>query len=560
MTLALLAASTLASTLLAAGAPAKAAAKIAPADRTCTTAPATAAYRRGFEAQADLRTEAALAAWKDCLAKEPDCVPCLYESGWTHWSRSEWEETVAAWDRVLVLDSRHEEARAWIQQARENEERGGSLNLAVPIGTTSTTGAISFELTARFQNYDSRPDHPRDRYDADVHSPKSVRISPDGKKVWVNSLAGARTVVYDAKTLAKLKVIEHRFGAAEAPLFAGNPGPFGWKFLTRGPTGYANRFKGLPVESEITHKGRFLWIPYYRRDWDRAATSPSAIAVIDAATDTILRVLPTGPIPKYVVASPDGKTVAVVHWGDNTIALVDASSPDPAKFRHTGTLVVEKALPMAKLGTVNRDKVCGFCIRGAVFTPDSKTLLVARMGGGGIAGFDVATRRYLGTVDGMKPTPRHLALSPDGTTLYLSSNVSGYVARIPVADVTAALAGAKGGHVTLETFEDVYVGGGARTLAVSPDGRFLFVAIQSSADLVAVDAKTLKLAGRIRADAYPVGLAVSPDGGTIWVTSQGRAGIGGNSVCVFRVTEKKGAVIPIAAPSPAAAAAGGDEE
>lgn len=557
----MIAAALLASSLIVAAGASQA--KIPPAERTCSSAPATAAYRRGFEAQADLRTEVALAAWRECLAKEPDCVPCLYESGWTHWSRSEWEETVAAWDRVLVLDTAHVEARAWIQQARENEERGGSLNLAVPIGTTSTTGTISFTLAARFQNYDSRPDHVSDRYDADVHSPKSVRISPDGKKVWVNSLAGARTVVYDAATLAKKKVIEHRFGPAEAKLFAGKTGPFGWKFIRRGPTGNANHFKGLPVESEITHGGKFLWIPYYRRDWDRAATSPSAIAIVDAASDTILRVLPTGPIPKYVVASPDGKTVAVVHWGDNTIALIDVSSPDPAKFAHTGTLVVEKALSMAKLGTVNRDKVCGFCIRGAVFTSDSKTLLVARMGGGGMAGFDVATRRYLGTVDGMKPTPRHLALSPDGTQLYLTSNVAGYVAKIPVAEVTAALAKAKGGHVELETFQDVYVGGGARTLAVSPDGRFLYVAIQSSADLVAVDAKTMQLAGRIRADAYPVGLAVAPDGKTIWVTSQGRSGLGGNSVGVFKVTEKKGAVIPIAAPSPTGAApsaSGADEE
>ena len=41
---------------------------------------------------------------------------------------------------------------------------------------------------------------------------------------------------------------------------------------------------------------------------------------------------------------------------------------------------------------------------------------------------------------------------------------------------------------------------------------------------------------RLRADAYPVGAAISPDGTQLWVTSQGRGGKGGNSVCVYRVS------------------------
>ena len=44
------------------------------------------------------------------------------------------------------------------------------------------------------------------------------------------------------------------------------------------------------------------------------------------------------------------------------------------------------------------------------WTPDSKHLLVARMGGGGIAVIDVENRRHVGSVFGMKPTPRHLLL------------------------------------------------------------------------------------------------------------------------------------------------------
>lgn len=528
-------------------------AKIAPADRTCSSDAATAAYRKGFAAQAAMKTDDAMSAWSECLKVEPDCVPCLYESGWTHWSRSEWDDTVKAWERVLVLDSAHEEARTWIRQARENQAHGGpgGVDVSVPIGTVSSGGAIAFRLAARFQNYDGHPKSPADHYDEDVHSPKSVRFSADGKKVWVNSLAGGKTVVYDPATLEKKKVVEHLFGDAQAKLFAGVTGPFDWKWRTKAPDGNRNHFRGFPVEGTLTHGGRYLWIPYYRRDWDAKATSPSGLAVLDAAKDEILRVLPTGPIPKYVAASPDGKWLAVVHWGDNTIGLLDISGTSPSSFHYVAPkMVVEQELPLDKMGMVNRDQECGFCLRGTVFTPDSKTLLVARMGGGGIAGFDVATHRYLGTVTGMKPTPRHLALSPDGATLYVGSNVAGYVARVPLSTIVDALRAANGASTEIEKWDDVYVGGGARTLAVSPDGNFLFVAVQSNAELVAVDARTMTVTGRIRADAYPVGLAVAPDGKSIWVTCQGRSGRGGNSVLVYSIAERTGEIKPVVAPTP----------
>lgn len=508
------------------------------ASKRCVTEKATAAYRRGFAAQADLRTDEALAAFKECLAIEPTCVPCVYESGWAHWSRSEWAETVTAWEKTLALDPEHDEAPGWIRQAKDRRDGKayGVLDTPIAIGTTSTGGALTLELTARFQNYDSTPPSPADHYDADIYSPKSARFSADGTKVWVNSLRGARTVVYDPATFAKKGVIDHLFGAGNAKLFDGKTGPFPWTWNMKAPGAKPNRFRGSPVESELTHAGKYLWVPYYRRDFDKGATSPSAVAIIDAATDQIVRVMPTGPIPKYVAASPDGKWVAIVHWGDNTIGLIDVSKDDPATFAYVATLVVEKKVPLKGLGVVDRDQNCGFCLRGTVFTADSKTLLVARMGGGGIAGFDVATKTYLGTVNGMKPTPRHLALSPDGGDLFLSSNVSGYISKIPVPDVAGALAKAKGTRVVLAGWQEVYVGAGARTVAVSPDGGHLFVAVQSSAEAIVVDAKTMTVDTRIRADAYPVGAAISPDGGQLWVTSQGRGGKGGNSVCVYRVT------------------------
>jgi YVTN family beta-propeller protein len=260
------------------------------------------------------------------------------------------------------------------------------------------------------------------------------------------------------------------------------------------------------------------------------------VSIIDTRSDKIVRVFPTGPIPKYVAISPDNKLAAITHWGDNTLGLIDMPSDDPATWKYRPErLIVEQALPQENLSG-NRDAACGMCLRGTVFTPDNRYLLVTRMGDGGIAGFDLQTNTFLGTVDGEQPTPRHMVISPDGRWLYLTSNKAGVVAKIELNRMIEALQSAKGGHVVLNDRQEVDVGSGARTLELSPDGKRIYVALNSNAELVAIDAATMTVQARVRTDAYTVGLAVSPDGRQVWTTSQGNSGKGGNSVCVYEVS------------------------
>lgn len=49
----------------------------------------------------------------------------------------------------------------------------------------------------------------------------------------------------------------------------------------------------------FSHRGRYLWVPYYRRSFDINAQDPSAVAVIDTRTDSIVRMFETGPLPKW---------------------------------------------------------------------------------------------------------------------------------------------------------------------------------------------------------------------------------------------------------------------
>jgi hypothetical protein len=246
----------------------------------------------------------------------------------------------------------------------------------------------------------------------------------------------------------------------------------------------------------------------------------------------------TGPLPKMVATSHDGRHVAITHWGNNTVGLVNVASLNPEEWYHEKLLVVDYVLPLdfSLTEQVDRDNKSGYCLRGTVFTPDDKYLLVGCMGGnGGIAVIDMETQEYLGRVLGMMPNVRHLVIR-DGY-LYLSINRSGYVQRIPLEKFMQAAKAMHGKTTQLKGWEDCKVGEGARTIELSPSGHFVFAACHLVSKLFVVDTRTMKTVASIDVDSYPVGLDISNDGRYVIVTSQGRgtSGTSGNAVNIYEV-------------------------
>lgn len=405
------------------------------------------------------------------------------------------------------------------------------------VGTTaqSKDGGIKLTITGQKQNFAGCN---KALQDTDVWSPKSVHFMPGGKKYYVNSLEGCLTVVYDAATNKKIGVIKHHFIPQNEYLWAKPSGLF--PFTHYGSKGrMTNYFWGRPVESCFSHGGRYLWVPYYRRDFDLNAQDPSAIAVIDTRADTLVRVLETGPLPKMVALSPDGKTLAVTHWGNNTVGFIDVHSNNPKQWRWLGVVAVDKQLKLNFSLTVkvDRDNHSGYLLRGTVFTPDGRYLLVGCMGGaGGIAVIEVPHLRYVGRLTGLW-NARHLVISHN--YLYLSINNPGIVQRMPLSQVLDAVKQLEASHKrTLDLskgWEQCAVGRGARTISVSPDGRWVFAACNAASAIYVVDTKTMTVATSIAVDSYPVGLDLSADGSQLIVTSQGRKGHGGNAVTLISV-------------------------
>lgn len=394
---------------------------------------------------------------------------------------------------------------------------------------------IKITLEARKQKYNRRVTAETDVYDESINSPKSVEFTPDGKKFYVHSLEGYRTSVYNGETFTKIKDIAHEFSAKNDSLFKdGEYTCFDYKY--RNERELYNHFNGKPVESCLSHDGKYLWVTYYRRSYDKNAESPSAVAIIDTETDKIIRVMPTGPLPKMITCSPDNKSIAVTHWGDNTVGIIDVSSSDPMDFKYTKHCIVDyrAKLNFSSDEHVNRDNKCGNCLRGTVYTPDGNFLIVGRMGGsGGIMIFDTRDYSSVGSVKGMKNNVRHLVINNE--FLYLSTNISATVQKCNWKDLVKYRLENEGKTVVYSDWENAYVGVGVRTISVTEDGDYVFAAVNNECKIRAVRTSDMEVVATIRADSYPVGMALSPDEKHLIVTSQGKKGGGGNSVMIFSV-------------------------
>ncbi len=412
------------------------------------------------------------------------------------------------------------------------------------IGTedSSADGSVKIKLIHKLQHFDASD---KNTYDPDITSPKSVNIHPSGKKFYVNSLEGCATVVYEMDTWKKLAVIDHRFDSSHASLWAKPSGLFEFTHYTADKRDL-NTFEGKPVEGAFSHGGRYFWVPYYRRSYDINAQDPSAMAVIDTRKDEIIRLFETGPLPKMVACSNDGKHIAVSHWGNNTVGTINIDSDDPEDWHYEKMYVVDYQLQLnfSLTTPVNRDANTGYALRGTVFTPDDHYLLVGCMGGGGgIAVIDMQKQEYMGRVLGMRANIRHIIIK-DGW-LYLGSNASGVVQRMRVDKFVDAASKLQGKTTTVGGWEECAVMTGARTIESSPSGNFVFAACNNASQLCVVDTRQMKMVANATVDSYPVGLDISKDGSVVIVTSQGRKNAGGgNAVNIYNISYAEPEPVP----------------
>lgn len=110
-----------------------------------------------------------------------------------------------------------------------------------------------------------------------------------------------------------------------------------------------------------------------------------------------------------------------------------------------------------------------------------------------------------------------LAYSPDGALLYVATGDSGKIRAYRTSDWKPA------GEVSLDgpMAGKIWQGSFAATVVASADGKTLYAIDQGNWRVVIVDARTLTRVSQVPTGAYPFGLALSPDGGKLYVTNTG---------------------------------------
>ena len=240
-------------------------------------------------------------------------------------------------------------------------------------------------------------------------TPKSVVASSTGHVVAQNMIYTHTVSVYD-RDHELVKTIKDRI----------TPADFGHDRFTK-------PVQGGPVEAAFSPDGKHLWVsnysmygPGFAHPGDDVCSPSSGVDRsflyrVDTSSWKVDGVVRVGAVPKFVEATPDGRTVLVTNWCTWDLSVVD-----------TATL---KETARVKLG--------GRYPRGIAVSPDSSTAYVAIMGGTTILRVDLAgilagkdddeVLEKLSTPGG---GPRHLNLSPDGKYLYVTLNNDGRVAKV----------------------------------------------------------------------------------------------------------------------------------
>ncbi|MGI4787910.1 MAG: Ig-like domain-containing protein [Janthinobacterium lividum] len=210
-----------------------------------------------------------------------------------------------------------------------------------------------------------------------------------------------------------------------------------------------------------------------------------AVAVISTSTNAVVATVLVGSYPFGVAVSPDGSRVYVANSNNG------AASP--------GTVSVINAATNAVIATVT----VGDAPSGIAVSPDGSTVYVANNVSNTVSVISTSTNAVVATVT-VGSAPVSVSISPDGSTVYVA-NASGSVSVVNASTnaVTATISGVP-----------------SRSIAASPDSHKVFAAGgTTSGSLTTLNAATNAVSSSLAVGAYPYGVAVSPDGSTVYVVN-----------------------------------------
>jgi YVTN family beta-propeller protein len=143
----------------------------------------------------------------------------------------------------------------------------------------------------------------------------------------------------------------------------------------------------------------------------------NAIFAVDTASGKVLSRIKTGPRPRGIAFTPDGKTAFVGNENEASITVIDASA-----HKAVGTI---KIPPTEGTPTVPRPM-------GAAMSKDGKHLYYSLGRAKSLAVLDPVGRKFVRSIEDVGARPWGIALSDDGTRLYTANGGSGDVSIVNI--------------------------------------------------------------------------------------------------------------------------------
>jgi DNA-binding beta-propeller fold protein YncE len=211
----------------------------------------------------------------------------------------------------------------------------------------------------------------------------------------------------------------------------------------------------------------------------------NTVSFIDLVNGREVARAPFGPAPHEVALAPDGRRVAVVAYGGEAIALFDVAS---RKLLTTITLP-QGARPHGIVWHAN----------GRIYASAEgidAMVAIERPEAGPDAKVTTISTRPAGAA------PRagsHMVVVDAGATRAWTANLrSGSVTLIDL--------------VTAQPLREAMTGGGTEGIALSPDGRSLWVTARDTGQLMQLDPDSLAVRRRVTVGKVPLRVILSPDG------------------------------------------------
>ena len=310
-------------------------------------------------------------------------------------------------------------------------------------------------------------------------SPKSVRSSGSGLVSAHNMMYRHSVTIYDANTFELVSTV-----------------PDSVQLSKYGYSKYSSIYKGSPVEGAYSPDGKYLYVTNYAmygKGFNREGhdiCSPASgydtsfLYRVNLAKYEIDNVYPVGSVPKVVEVTPDNKFVLVSNWCSYDLTVISIAS--------------QKVVKTIKIGRYPR---------GIAVSNDSKFAYVAEMGGNQIHAINLED--FSKTYIPIGSNPRAIVLSPDNSMMYVTMNLSGKVASWDLINNKAG--------------KSVKTGKAARSLAISSDGTALFVVNFVSNTISKVRTSDMKVFQSIKACNEPIGITYDSPTSRTWVACYGGA-------------------------------------